>query len=70
MRLLTKGDLVPRAVTYRNLDGDTVVRLRCGPLWYELAPGEAADLARELSRAAKDANDANRDTDEHPENQG
>jgi hypothetical protein len=62
VRLLTKGGITPHAVTHVNFDGDTVVRLRCGQLWYELQPGEAADLARELLRAANDANADNGDT--------
>jgi hypothetical protein len=56
MRLLTKGDIIGRAVPYRNLDGDLVVRLKCGPLWFELAPGEAADLARQLLSVADSVN--------------
>ena len=56
MRLLTKGDIIARAVPYRNLDGDLVVRLKCGPLWFELMPGEAADLARQLLSVADSIN--------------
>ena len=52
MRLLTKGNILPKAVPYRTLDGEPVVRLRCGQLWYELLPGEAADLGRQLIAAA------------------
>ncbi len=52
MRLLTKGNITPKAAPYVTLDGVQVVRLRCGPLWYELRPGEATDLARDLIAAA------------------
>lgn len=53
MRLLSKGDITPKAVPYRNLDGSLVVRLKCGQLWYELLPGEAGDLGRQLLAVAK-----------------
>lgn len=55
MRLLTKSDITARPVTWRNLDGRLVVRLKCGALAYELLPGEAADLARQLAAVAEEA---------------
>jgi hypothetical protein len=67
MRLLTKSDINARAVVHRNPDFDLVVRMRCGALWYELQPGEAADLARELLSAA---NAVIADKSEQPENHG
>lgn len=53
MRLLPKNGVPTRAIAYRNINDEPVVRLRCGQLWYELLSGEAADLARQLLAAAR-----------------
>jgi len=55
MRLLTNNGIQPRAVAHTTRDGEPVVQLRCGSLWFELQPGEAADIGRALIKAADES---------------
>jgi DNA-binding IclR family transcriptional regulator len=60
MRLLSKDGIVPRAVPFRTISGEPLVRLRCGAIWYALCPDEAADLAQQLIECADELKAADR----------
>jgi hypothetical protein len=48
MRHLWNRDFSPRVTYFNTVDGQPLVRLRLGSLWYGMTPAEATQLATDL----------------------